>query len=226
MERGQKKKLVKTASFLDWVVSFLKIQNNQQQYNQLMDKLEAEIRVSDSGPGAEERIKYLKDAINKIREKSGLITFAQLRDFKDLGLKPLRYPGDPEPTQPITTCKWCGSALNENEKVCHNCGQTQVSKGQAYKREVPEKGESPSPLGTNVKRYVDPRTPISTASKKKSKRHRKTHDLAEHNPDTVKDVFVSEPINQCLKPKRKNNIDADIRKEEIMRSCEDLAIDG
>ena len=40
----------------------------------------------------------------------------------------------------------------------------------------------------------------------------------------VKDVFVSK-FDQCLEPKRKKQ-NYDDRKEDIMRSCLDLAIDG
>jgi len=174
----------------------------------------------------------LKEKINKIRSKHGLAIFAQLKDFKDfkdLELKPLKYPGDPDPAQPITTCKWCGSTLSEDEKVCHNCGNTQIFKGQPYKRKVPNKGKIQSPFGTNRDQYINPTIPLSASASSKDKLKRskkKNSDYAKNNSDTVKEVFVSDTVHQCLEPKRKNRGNVDIRKEEIMRSCEDLAIDG
>lgn len=58
------------------------------------------------------------------------------------------------------------------------------------------------------------------------KRNKKNPDFAEHDPDTSGDVFTSDPIHQCLDLKRKNRENVDVKKEDIMRSCEDLAIDG
>ena len=151
---------------------------------------------------------------------------AQLKDFRELELKPYKLPGDPDPVQPVTVCRWCGSILNEDEKVCHNCGHTQISKGKPYQRKPPEKGEYPSPFGTNVDRYVNPNIPVAAQSMNKVKKSKKNPDHAEHSKDTVRDVFVSDPIHQCVDPRREKKINVDIKKEEIMRSCEDLAIDG
>jgi hypothetical protein len=161
-----------------------------------------------------------------MRADVGLLTYAQLRDFRELELKPYKYPGDPDPVQPITTCRWCGSALNEKEKVCHNCGRTSIVKGQPYQRKPPEKGESPSPFSTNVNRFVNPNAPVVAKSMDNIKKNKKNEDDAEHNKETVKDVFISDTIHQCLDPQRKKKRNVDIRKEEVMRSCEDLAIDG
>lgn len=197
-------------------------------YNQLMERLKQLMKENNYSPDNKTEIDRLKIEINNIRRKHGLAVFAQLKDFKDLELKPYKYPGDPDPAQPITTCTWCGSSLNENEKVCHNCGQTQIFKGQPYKRKVPDKGETQSPFGTNRDKYINPVIPLSRAAsnKDKLKRNKKNSDYAKNDPDTVKEVFVSDTIHQCLEPKRKNRENVDIRKEEIMRSCEDLAIDG
>lgn len=148
---------------------------------------------------------------------------AQLKDIRELGLKPLKYPGDPDPVQPITTCKWCGSALNEKEKLCHNCGRTQIHKGNPYPRKVPDRGESPSPFGTNKDVFVNPA--ISAQSKDSIKRKKKDPDNAEEDEKTVKDVFVSDSFQQCSDPKRLMHHFVD-RKEEVMKSCRDLEIDG
>ena len=228
MERGpdQKKKIIKKASLFDWLRPFLQIGNDKDKHDRLWANLECLARKNNSGPEAEIRIEELKKQINQIREKNGLFAFAQLREFRNLELKPYKLPGDPDPVQPITTCRWCGSALNEKEKVCHNCGKTQISKGQPYQRKPPEKGESPSPFGTNIDKYVTPGRAVAAQSKDKYKKNRKTPDFAKHDKETVRDVFTSEPFHQCKDIRMKKKRNADIRKEEIMRSCEDLEIDG
>ena len=99
--------------------------------------------------------------------------------------------------------------------------------GGDYERKVPEKGERPKgfgpkhtvlPQGFNLQRAAQ--------SKDKLKRNKKNKDFAEHDPDTVKEVFISEDISQCLDPRKKNRKFDDVKKEDVMRSCEDLAIDG
>lgn len=192
-------------------------------HNQLWSQLENLMGKDISIPSITMRIKRLKEELNKIRNKMQLPKVAQLRDlrdFRELGLKPLKFPGDPDPVQPITTCEWCGSALNEKEKLCHNCGRTQIVKGQPYQRKTPDKGESPSPLGTNKDRYVTPNVPVIA-----SKGHNKNKDNAEEDKTNLKDVFISDTFEQCIDPRRKNKKNVD-RKEEIMRSCKDLEIDG
>ena len=103
--------------------------------------------------------------------------------------------------------------------MCHNCGQTNINKGQPYQRKTPERGENPSPFGTNRDKFV---TPITQASRKKRK-----EDDADKDKDTIKDVYISEPFNQCADPKHllKNRKNVDF-KDEVLKSCEDLAIDG
>ena len=149
-----------------------------------------------------------------------------MKEPREFGLKPYKLPNDPDPVQPITKCIWCGSDLNEKEKMCHNCGQTQILKGKPYQRKPPERGENPSPFSTNIKRYVNPNMPVAAQSVDKIKKNKKRPDHAEHSKDTVKDVFRSEPEKMCIDPRMKRRRNDDIRKEEIMRSCEDLAIDG
>jgi len=63
-------------------------------------------------------------------------------------------------------------------------------------------------------------------SKDHLKRNKRNPDLAEEDSNTVKEVFISDQIQQCLDPKMKNRKFDDVNKEDIMRSCEDLAIDG
>jgi len=220
--RGQKKKLIRYANLWDWIGPFLSIGDDVAKYNFMMGSLESSAQQNNVSP---EVLDKLKKEINQIRHKHGLATFAQLKDMKELGLKPIKYPGDPDPVQPITTCKWCGSALNEKEKVCHNCGQTQISKGKPYQRKVPDKGESPSPFGTNRDVFVNPYLSRAAQSKDSLKRKKKDKDNAEQDDSTAKDVFVSDPFNQCLEPKRFMRHFVD-RKEEVMKSCRDLEIDG
>lgn len=145
-------------------------------------------------------------------------------------MKPLRFPGDKLPVQNITICPECGGAISEKDPVpfCTNCNKTvDGKKGNPFPGKVPQKGErykdfgpkdTVLPQGFNLQRVAQ--------SKDHLKRNKKDKDFAEHDPDTVKEVFTSDPIHQCLDLKKKNRRFDDVKKEEIMRSCEDLAIDG
>lgn len=166
--------------------------------------------------------------------KKKLVKEAQLKPLKapsDFGLKPYKYPGDPDPVQPETKCRFCGSDLNENEKICHNCDKTDIAKGQPIQRKPADRGKQKNPFSTNIDRFINPSIPLfnnlrAAQSMDKIKKNKKEKDRAEHSKDTVKDVFVSEPAKMCADPRLKKRRNDDIRKEEIMRSCEDLAIDG
>lgn len=96
-------------------------------------------------------------------------------------------------------------------------------KGNPYQRKTPGKGERYKDFGP--RHTVLPQGFNLASSKDKLRRNKKDSDLAEHSDETVKEVFVSDPIHQCLDPRAKNRKNVD-KKEEVMRSCEDLAIDG
>ena len=167
---------------------------------------------------------------NKIRANMGLaeydLTTAQLKDFRDLTLKPLKYPGDKDPAQNETICPICNGAISEKNDVpyCDNCGRiVDPIKGNPWQRKVLDKGERPSIYGPRNLFVV----PFQRAaqSKDKLKRNKKDVDHAKHDVTTVKDEYTSEPFEQCLEPRRKRKRYVD-KKEEIMRSCRDLEIDG
>ena len=138
-------------------------------------------------------------------------------------LKPLKLPGEKDPTQAICTCPHCNSCVDQKTHECQNCHQIIVpNMGQPHPRKVPQKGERYDDYGPKLD-FTFKGTPIS-ASSKIAKKH-KNKDLAEHDKETVRDEHISEEFNMCTDPKRKKTNFVD-RKEEIMRSCQDLAIDG
>ncbi len=133
-------------------------------------------------------------------------------------------PGEKDPTQAISTCPYCNSSVNERSQKCDNCGQVIVPHlGQPHPRKVPQIGERYKEYGPK-NQFISPISPIR-ASVKIAKHKDKEKDHAKEDKTIVKDVFVAE-FDQCLEPKRKNRKNVDDRKEEIMRSCLDLAIDG
>lgn len=152
-------------------------------------------------------------------------------DIKDLEIKPYKLPDDPKPAQALTTCSWCSAVLNEDATTCHLCGHMPNPKGQPIQRKPCEKGQSQYPKGTGQNKFVSPSQVVASKqniiNKIKMKSKHKNEDYAEHNPEVLGDTFTSDTINQCKKPvQRKNRLNDDIRKEEVMRSCEDLEIDG
>ena len=133
-------------------------------------------------------------------------------------------PGEKDPTQAICTCPYCNSCVDQKTHVCQNCNKIIVpNQGRPHPRKVPQKGERYQDYGPKD-RVVIPTVPLSRAhaSTKIAKDTKKKKDYAEHDKTIVKDVFTSE-FDQCLEPNRKN---VDYKKEDIMRSCLDLAIDG
>ena len=130
----------------------------------------------------------------------------------------------------MTVCPICNGAVSEKDGVpfCTNCQQNvDAVKGNPYQRIVPQRGERDQFFGPKDT-VLNPATPLARAAQSMDhlKRNKKNPDLAEHNKDTVKEVFISEPIHQCANPKDKIRRNVDIDKEEVWRSCEDLAIDG
>jgi len=164
-------------------------------------------------------------------------------------MKPLKFPGDKDPVQNITVCPFCGGAISEKDAVpyCHNCEKiVDGIKGEPYKGSVPDKGERDKAFGPkditinkgiplqqntqNTQKVPFPQQPIPFNKRRKAaesqdhlKRNKKDKDLAKHDSDTVRDIYESE-VKMCRDPKRKNREFVD--KEDVMRSCEDLAIDG
>jgi len=139
-------------------------------------------------------------------------------------MKPLKLPGEKDPTQAISTCPYCNSCVSQDCQQCPNCHQIITpNQGQPHPRKVPQKGERYEDYGPSFDYTVKSR-PIA-ASKQAGRRDKKDKDLAEHNKDTVKDEFSAE-VDMCIDPFEKKRRNVDVRKEEIMRSCLDLAIDG
>jgi len=213
---GEKKKLVKVSGFFS---------NKKESYQELVERLEL------LDPSSSEAVQ-IKQKINKMRNDAGLLTYAQIRELKDLELKPLKYPGDPDPAQNITKCPDCNGAISEKTGVpfCTNCDKiVDPVKGDPYQRAVPKENVRPKGFGPEHT-YVTPGVPFNRAaqSKAKSKDHLKRNkenpDLAEHSDDTVKDLFEAK-MDMCLRPPKRKNREYD-DKLDVMRSCEDLAMDG
>jgi len=136
-------------------------------------------------------------------------------------MKPLKLPGEKDPTQAICTCPYCNSCVDQKTHECQNCHQIIVPNlGGPHPRKVPQKGERYEDYGPKLD-YIS-----QFASKKTSRGRKKDKDNAEHDKDTVKDEYISDDFNMCLDSTRRNRRNVDVRKEEIMRSCIDLAIDG
>ncbi len=148
-------------------------------------------------------------------------------------MKPLKLPGEKDPTQAICTCPYCNSCVDQKTHECQNCHQIIVPKmGQPHPRKVPQKGERYDDYGPKLDYIIQAG---SGRGKKKDK------DDAKDSDDTIKDEF-SVDVDMCVDPFDKNNRrenrkehrenrrehreNVDINKEEVMRSCEDLAIDG
>ena len=132
-------------------------------------------------------------------------------------------PGEKDPTQAISTCPYCNSSVNQREQQCPNCKQVITpNQGQPYPRKVPQKGERYKDYGPKLD-FISQGIPL--AASVKDARRKKNKDLAEHDKETVKDEHVSDEFNMCADPRRKRS-KYDDRKEEIMRSCLDLEIDG
>lgn len=133
-------------------------------------------------------------------------------------------PGEKDPTQAISTCPFCNSCVDEKTKFCENCKQVITPHmGKPHPRKVPQKGERYDSYGPKLD-FVNKGVPI--AASKQAGRKTKNKDHAEHDDTTVKDEYLSDEISMCVDPRRINKENVDIKKEEIMRSCRDLAIDG
>jgi hypothetical protein len=140
-------------------------------------------------------------------------------------MKPLKLPGEKDPTQAISTCPYCNSSVNQKEQQCPNCQQVITpNQGQPHPRKVPQKGERYDDYGPKFDFTVKGR-PIAASKQAGGRVKKKDKDLAEHDEDTVKDEF-SAKFDQCLDPRGVRIRNVDIKREEVMKSCEDLAIDG
>jgi hypothetical protein len=132
-------------------------------------------------------------------------------------------PDEKKPCQAISTCPNCGASVSQDTQECQSCHQVIIPKqGRPHPRKVPQKGERYKEYGPNHQ-FVNPANPVVASSKEAKVKKEKDH--AEHDKTTVKDVFTTD-FDQCLKPIRKNKRNDDVRKEDIVRSCTDLAIDG
>ena len=204
---------------MNFLKSFIHVKNDKEQYNQLWSRLQESIKEHNLDPSQENEI---KNQINIIRKRNGLAVFSQLKELKELELRPYKYPGDKDPVQNQTICKRCGSMLNQDAQVCQNCGNTQIFHGQPHPAKPSDKGKQPSPFGVNKDVFIPKNTPIIA-----SKKH---HDNAEKNEEIVKDVYVSDEFNMCTDPSekniRKNRNNVDNKLEDIWKSCQDLEIDG
>lgn len=170
---------------------------------------------------------------------------SQIKDMD--GIKPFKFPGDPDPTDPETTCVFCGSQVSSTETICPNCGRTDFNVGKPCERKPDDKGKQFNPYSIPTGVMVQKNIPLPKSAQmmpdlgsgspiggmtpppppKKLKRHK---DRADIDEGTAKDTHVSDEISQCTDPFEKNrkNDDSNRRNEimEITKSCDDLAIDG
>jgi hypothetical protein len=163
-------------------------------------------------------------------------------------MKPIKFPGDKTPVQNITQCPDCDGSISEKDAVpfCHNCNKVVDGvKSTPYHGCVPEKGERDKAFGPRTDEItIDKGTPLqqgtpnilfpqkanpynqrqkAAKSQDHLKRNKKNVDFAENDKKTVRDIYDSE-VSMCMDPGIKNKKFDD--KEDVMRSCEDLAIDG
>jgi len=133
-------------------------------------------------------------------------------------------PGEKDPTQAISVCPYCGASVSQDAQECQSCHMVMTPiQGGPHPRKVPQKGERYKDYGPKLD-FVS--NVVSVASSKQTRRKDKNKDHAKHDEDTVKDEYTSDEFRMCVDPKRKMMENVDVRKEEIMRSCTDLAIDG
>ncbi len=133
-------------------------------------------------------------------------------------------PGEKDPTQAISTCPYCNSSVNQEEQQCPNCKQVITPhQGSPHPRKVPQRGERYKEYGPKLD-YINQGNMV--AASKQTRRKEKNKDHAEHDEETVKDEYKSDEFRMCTNLKRKNRKNVDKIKEDIMRSCTDLAIDG
>ncbi len=136
-------------------------------------------------------------------------------------IKPLKFPGDPDPAKSITRCPHCNAEIGGDGGTysCPTHGVVTPIFGGFYERKVPQKGERTKGFGPKDT-VVNPQVPVyASKSKKKDK------DIAKNDDSTVRDVFVSDAIDQCLKPSKKNCKCDDIQ-DDVLASCKFLEIDG
>jgi hypothetical protein len=95
-------------------------------------------------------------------------------------------------------------------------------RGDPYQRKVQTKQEPAIvPLERQVPQFV-----LSKAKNIVIEAKIRDKDNAEKDKKTVRDVFISEEFEQCRNPKElKRPVNVDYR-EEVLKSCRDLAIDG
>ena len=75
---------------------------------------------------------------------------SQIKELKTPELKPLKFPGDPDPVKNIAPCPFCNSATGKKNGVyfCYNCNKAVIPKlGNPYQRKPLEKGERPMGFG-------------------------------------------------------------------------------
>jgi hypothetical protein len=118
--------------------------------------------------------------------------------------------------------------------VCENCPEGKKGiipiVGSPQQRKVQEKGTRYPEFGAE-ETFIEPGSPLNMGKSKKIviEAKKRPKDLAEHDKETVREMYVSDEFSQCVVPKelrKKKNNDDILRKEEVLKSCRDLAIDG
>ena len=126
--------------------------------------------------------------------------------------------GEKDPTQAISTCPFCNSSVKQTETFCPNCKQTILpDQGRPHPRKTPGRGERYREYGPKDT-LISPDMPLIAKAGKRDKDKK--------NKIKVKDEFVSEEFRMCSDPKNKKRTNDDIHRENVMKSCLDLAIDG
>lgn len=148
-------------------------------------------------------------------------------------MKPLKYPGDKDPANPAVFCTMCGARMESPNadsdscasKICPSCGADNSSVVTGLNPCHPDTpGKKTNPFSVQQDGLVYNR--LSSEKNNKLVEANINKKIKKKIP-RVKDEFMSEEFHQCPDlNERKPAKPADNYNDEIMQSCEDLAIDG
>lgn len=165
------------------------------------------------------------------------MTYAQLKPLPPL--KPLKFPGDLDPSRQKIVCRFCGSTLTSPDSkndavaptICPNCGQENAATIIGINEHKPDdKGKQYNPFSINNPMFAPKGLPMVSFNRKKILESQLTTRKRDRKMKRVRDTFLSKEIKQCpdlseINSRRKKNKVVD-NLEDITKSCEDLAIDG
>jgi len=172
-----------------------------------------------------------------MRQEYGLTVLGQLKPLQNpfdppknqnsrFEKDPFARPGDLTPNDYLLKCPICHGNL-PNDFISGKCTNCKNTIQEPIKDGIPEHAPDPKSM-IKIRPPILPKNiPINSSKNVYNlKESKKNKDLAKHDEDTIKDEYTVE-FDQCMEGKRKQMLNDDIiRKDEIMKSCLDLAIDG